>query len=134
MRPVLGLVLAAVLLAAPSAEAASTKDRFTLANGCFALKRGAALRRRRRATATTPPRPARPTAERFYFKATALGKYMLYGRQRDYLAGTAQNGVESAAAVSQLANWTVEQAGAGAFRLRLPAAGNRGLSSSGGAA
>ncbi len=56
---------------------------------------------------------------------------MLYGRQRDYLAGTSQNRVESATAVSQLANWRVEQAGAGAFRLRLPAAGNRGLSSGG---
>ena len=78
--------------------------------------------------------PTTAAAEPFFFKATALGRYMLYGRQRDYLAGTAQNGVESAAAVSQLANWTVEQAGAGTFRLRLAAAaGNRGLSSSGGA-
>ena len=90
---------------APSAEAASNKDRYTLANGCFALKRGAGYVAKS-GDGYNVSAPTTAAAERFYFKATALGKYMLYGRQRDYLAGTAQNGVESAAAVSQLANWT----------------------------
>lgn len=131
MRPVIGLVLAAVLLVAPTAEAASTENRFTLANGCFALQHGGSSV----AKAGGGYKVSAPTAgvaEPFYFKATALGRYMIYGRDRDYLAGTAQNGVESAAAVSQLANWTVEKAGAGSFRLKLPAAGGRGLAVAGG--
>ena len=120
----IGRVLARVVLA-PTADAASTKNRYTLANGCFALKRGAGYVAKS-GDGYSASAPSTAAAERFYLKATALGKYMLYGRQRDYLAGTAQNGVESASAVSQLANWRVEQAGAGTFRLRLPAAGNRG--------
>ncbi len=128
MRLALGLVLAVALLAAPSAEAASAKDRYSLANGCFALKQGASYVAKS-GDGYRVSAPSTATAERFYFKATALGKYMLYGRQRDYLGGTPQNRVESAQAVGQLANWRVEQAGAGTFRFRLPAAGNAGLSS-----
>src|SRR3990170_7109853 len=122
MRAAIGLVLTAALLVAPTAEAASTENRFTLANGCFALQHGGSFV----AKSGDGYRTSAPTAgvaEPFYFKASALGKYMIYGRDRDYLAGTAQNGVESATAVSQLANWTVEKAGAGSFRLKLPAAG-----------
>ena len=126
------LALLGALVFAPTADAASTKNRYTLANGCFALKRGAGFVAKS-GDGYSASAPSTAAAERFYLKATALGRYMLYGRQRDYLAGTAQNGVESASAVSRLANWSVEQAGAGTFRLRLPAAGNRGLSASGGA-
>ena len=38
--PDLGLVLLAAPLVAPTAEAALTQNRFTLANSCFALQHG----------------------------------------------------------------------------------------------
>ena len=120
------------LVVAPASEAASAQNRYTLANGCFALKpRAPASFVAKAGDGYRAAAPSTGAAEPFFMKATALGKYMLYGRERDYLAGTAQNGVESAAQVSQLANWKVEEAGSGSFRLVLGAAGSRVLAATG---
>ena len=78
-------VLAAVLVAAPAADA---QDRYALADGCY----GAEVARHRRASPPRPPtaatrRTRRPAgAERFRLQATDLGRYLLYGKDRDFLA------------------------------------------------
>ena len=135
----LGLLAGVVTLAFASgplgshdAEAASAKTRFSLANGCFALRpRSPASFVAKSGDGYRASAGSAGAAEPIFMKATALGKYMLYGKQGDYVAGTAQNGVESAAQVGPLANWKIEEAGSGSFRLILGAAGNRVLSASG---
>ncbi len=140
MRLRLALVLAPAILFAPSllapAQAASASKaddaRYSLANGCYALRARAPGRFAAKSGAGySAAAGAVGAAEPFRMKATALGRYLLYGRQGDYLAATAQNGVESATKVSSLADWKLEDAGSGGFRLVLAAAGNRVLAATG---
>lgn len=83
-------LLAAALAAAPAAHG---QDRYALANGCYGLKsvaRGSFVVK----TADGGYRASAGSAddgERFRMQATALGSYLLYGRDRDFLArGTQQ--------------------------------------------
>ena len=62
-------------------------DRYDLAGGCYALQapNGRWVARAGDGFAATARTPAK--AEPFSFKATDLGSYLLYGTQRDFLAG-----------------------------------------------
>ncbi len=77
-------VLAAVLFAAPAAQA---QDRYALAGGCYGLK---SLSTGNFAAKTAgggyAANAGRPGAERFHLQATDLGRYLLYGKDRDFLA------------------------------------------------
>ena len=128
----LGLLLSAVL-AAP----AQAQDRYSLANGCYALKapNGKLVAK----TADGAYRATSDRGEPFRMQATDLGRYLLYGKDRDFLAyGTQQvvdlpsipplpkakaaqlgKRVQSETAPSDSADWRVDGA-AGAFTITLP--------------
>ncbi|MEX2195035.1 MAG: hypothetical protein WD844_07095 [Thermoleophilaceae bacterium] len=93
--------------------------RYALAGGCYAL-RSQSLGRYvikdgggYRASAEVIG-----AAEPFRMQATALGRYLFYGRDRDFMAGAGE-GVEVAGAASRAADWRVDGT-AGAFTIGLP--------------
>src|SRR3712207_6516849 len=98
--------LAGVLRPAPGATA---QDQYALVNGCYALqaqggavgKDGAGYR-----AGATP-------AEGFRMQATDLGKYLLYGRAKDFLAAGSGDAVAPAAQAGEPADWRVEPSGGG---------------------
>jgi hypothetical protein len=108
-RSFFGVVLAAlVLVPAGAAQGQASNARYELAGGCHDL-RSQSLGR----TVATGAGP-------FRMQATALGRYLLYGKAQDFLAADGSGGVEQAAAASPDADWRVDDAGGGAFRLFLP--------------
>jgi hypothetical protein len=56
-------------------------------------------------------------AEPFRMQATTLGRYLLYGRQGDYLAATDNGGVAVAADAGPAADWGLEDVAGGGFTL-----------------
>jgi hypothetical protein len=120
---------------AATAEAAET--RYSLAGGCFELRSlaaGALVGK----TADGDYRAGGGTAaERFRMKATELGRYLFYGRAGDFMArgggavelpvGGSGDSVASAREASESANWRVDAAGPGLFRIVLPAADGKVL-------
>jgi microsomal dipeptidase-like Zn-dependent dipeptidase len=117
----------ALVPAAASAQASnpdpSASDRYDLAGGCFALRSeqtGQFVRE------TGVPLPVNPgysadaasagAGEPFRMQATDLGRYLLYGADRDFLGHTALNVVAPAANPSDNTDWTVSEDG-GAFRI-----------------
>src|SRR4051812_31465943 len=90
--------LLTVLLLAPSAAAA---DRYSLANGCWTA---------------TDAASGKPVAEKVFMKATALGSYLLYTKDRKYLAA-GDGGLAPADAPSPAADFVVADAGGAAFTL-----------------
>ena len=56
-------------------------------------------------------------------QATALGSYLLYGRDRDFMARNALNLVEPAAGASADADWRVDANPGGTFGITLPSKG-----------
>ena len=125
---VLAAAAAPLAVAAPHASAltvrpqpeAPPQDRYSLANGCYALRSQSTGRfvvkvaGGYRATAS-----GAADAEPFRMQATRLGSYLLYGRARDFLAATAQGAVAAAARPSPLADWELS----GDFTLALPSRG-----------
>ena len=130
----LRLLALALLLGAALAPAAQAQDRYALANGCYALKAPNG-----KLVAKTQDGGYRATADRgetFRMQATDLGRYLLYGHERDFLAYGAQQvvpvpvptstpeipplpvaksgqlgkRVQSAAAPSDAADWRVDAA------------------------
>jgi microsomal dipeptidase-like Zn-dependent dipeptidase len=111
---------------ARSLAAATGNDRrYALANGCYALRSPAAggLVAKDlggyRATAGSAGE-----AEGFRMQATALGSYLFYGRDRDFMAGNATTDlVAPADGASPAAEWTVDANADGTFKVTLPSAG-----------
>src|SRR3954452_1950709 len=97
-RPVLA-ALTILLLAAPAAAAADNA-RYELANGCYALTSNGQ---------SVGPGP-------FFMKPTALGRYMLYTKDRRFFAKTGAKTVGTAAAPGPDADWVVDGT-TGAFTL-----------------
>ena len=106
----------AILLALPGGAAAASEaapDRYDLANGCYAV-RSVALDRYVTKTADgyAASAGARGQAEPFFMEPPELGRYLLYGPARDFLAvNGAGDGVESAAEPSDRAEWAVKEKG-----------------------
>ncbi|MGH3329708.1 MAG: hypothetical protein ACRDPJ_00245 [Nocardioidaceae bacterium] len=105
------------------------EDRYAMAGGCYAMRSartGEWVTRKGDGFAASATRVA--GAEPFHFQATDLGKYLLFGTARDFVAKAASsdpvgltpsNDVESADQPSQNADWTVTKRGPSyLFRLR----------------
>jgi hypothetical protein len=141
----IALALAIPALDASIAAAQSDNARYELANGCYALRSqplGSFVAKtgdgHYAASVATVGE-----AEPLRMKATELGQYMLYGRDGDYVArgsqtdpinlvpGTPPNRVESASEPSAAADWRVDVAGPGTFRIVLPAADGQVLATAG---
>ncbi len=96
----------------------SASNRYTLANGCFALK---SLARNAYAVhgadgsyaATAPDKTA---AEALFMKPTALGNYLFHAEDQSLLAVSGAS-VGSAGAPSDATNWTVDKDANGAFSI-----------------
>ena len=132
----LGLTLTAVLAAA--APAAQAQDRYALANGCYGLK---SLSTGSFAAKTADGGFAagadQAKAERFRMQATDLGRYLLYGKDRDFLAngtpepvdslplplpaGSPGERIQAETAPSESGDWSIDVDG-GAYVLTLPSA------------
>ena len=126
VRAIVAVTLSAIGCSAlaPAAGAQSADDRYSLANGCFALRSeqtGQYVKK------TGNPLPIDPfyaataatagEAEKFRMQATDLGRYLFYGPTPDFLA---RNGVfNNTAPLTQPSDdtdWTVTEDG-GAFRV-----------------
>ena len=123
----LGLVLGSALLlgasAAPAdAAPASVDGRYAIAGGCFALRSQALGRLVAKSADGGYAASAEQVAgaEPFRMQATDLAKYLFYGPRADFLGTDSQGKVTSAPTPSETADWRVEDAGAGAFRITLP--------------
>ena len=79
-------------------------DRYAMANGCYLLQTAAGAVRRTPAGGYQVRGP-RGGAARFYFKATDLGSYLLWGGRRGFLAGS--GGVADDAGPSTAAVWSI---------------------------
>ena len=114
-RPLL-LALLVLGLLAPAAHAAG--EEYALVHGCYALKAkaGGAIVGKEGAAYRTGA-----AAEAFRMQATDLGKYLFYGRAKDFMAAGG-DGVTVAGDASEAADWRVESAG-GAFRISRPDTG-----------
>jgi microsomal dipeptidase-like Zn-dependent dipeptidase len=120
---VLVTVLCALL--APAAQAQTGKDRYTIVNGCYALKSNSLGKLAVKAAggyAATAADAA--SAERFRLQATALGRYLLYGKDRDYMVAGGNDRAQTASGASEAAEWTIEGSG-GAFTLTATASGSK---------
>ena len=88
------------MLALPATALAQAPDRYSIANGCFALRDAAS-------GATVSG------GERLRLQATTLGSYLLYRPDRTFLTAAGPKADPSPAA----ADWRVREAGGGTFRL-----------------
>src|SRR5947207_13538223 len=96
-------VVAVALSVAVPAGATEPQTRYSLANGCFALQAASGQ--------------AIAGADHLRMQATTLGQYLLYRPDRTFLAAQDDGAVTPAQAPSPAADWRVEEAGGGAFRL-----------------
>src|SRR3954469_6393477 len=107
MRYVTALAALALLVAAPSAFAADT--RYSLANDCWTLKS---------ASAPVSDGP-------FFLKATDLGSYMFFDKNKGYLSAdssplaAAGGGLTRAGDGGPDGDWKLEDASGGAFKVLL---------------
>ena len=103
--------------AAPKASAA----RYALVHGCYALRSvsggGFAAKSGAGYSATASGAGA---AEHFRMQATGLGRYLLYGRDADFLAAGLGDSVVAASNPSPDADWRVDVVRRGVFTLTLP--------------
>ena len=102
--------------------AAATGDerRYALANGCYSLRRaggGVVAKAVGGYSVTDAPVGG---AEGFRMQATALGSYLFYGRDRDFMAAGPLNTVVPAAGASPSADWSVAANPDGSFGINLP--------------
>jgi hypothetical protein len=92
--------LLALGFAAPAAGAA--ESRYSVVNGCYGL-RSVSL--------------GKVVAGPFRMQATTLGQYLLYGKDRDFLVVTSGGAVGRATEPSTDAEWRLDEAGGGSFRI-----------------
>jgi hypothetical protein len=120
----LALVVALVLPASASAQGDSG-PAYGLANGCYSLTAADGRHVAKAEDGSYRLVADAGQAEVFRFQATRLGRFLLYGKDADFLsAGDA--GVTSASAPDGTADWAVVGA-AGNHRFTLPDAGGRAL-------
>ena len=110
-------------LAAP-AHAQSGQDRYSIVHGCYALKSNSLGKLAVKApTGYLATADNAGAAEAFRLQATALGRYLLYGKDKDYMVA-GNDRAQTAAGASEAAEWTIE-GGAGAFTLTATASGKK---------
>ncbi|HEX8741780.1 MAG TPA: hypothetical protein VF712_01485 [Thermoleophilaceae bacterium] len=113
------------LLGAPAAEAQTGKDRYSIVNGCYALKANSLGKLAVKAPGGYLAGATDAAgAEGFRLQATALGRYLLYGKDRDYMVAGSNDRAQTASDASEAAEWTIEGAG-GAFTLTATASGKK---------
>jgi hypothetical protein len=97
-----------------SKRAIHPRTRYEMAGGCYTLRvpRGRYLARTPGGDLVLSAR-TRAKSARFFFKATDLGSYLLYGTKRDFVSGTGL-----AAEPSTDGDWVVRRTGGGYFGLR----------------
>ena len=106
------------------AAANGTDKRYALANGCYALRSQSAGRYVAKAGGGYRTSAGSVgAAEGFRMQATALGRYLFYGKNRDFMAGTAQNAVAPAGQPSPSADWRVDVGPGSTFKITLPSSG-----------
>ncbi|MEK6277005.1 MAG: peptidase [Actinomycetota bacterium] len=125
----LALALIAVVPAVAQTQRSSAKKaspRYALAGGCYGLRSQSLGRFVAKDGAGGYSASAGNVsgAEPFRMQATDLGSYLFFGRQADFLAVGSpvvplgpQSSVESAPGASEAADWRVDNAGPGAFRV-----------------
>jgi microsomal dipeptidase-like Zn-dependent dipeptidase len=113
----LALACASVGASAAPAPAQSADDRYALANGCFVLRSQSLGRFVAKAAGGGYGASAADVGggEPLRMQATDLGKYLLYGKDKDFVAASGDR-AQTAAAPSEAAEWEVTVEG-GAFKL-----------------
>jgi hypothetical protein len=116
-----------VPLAERPSRRAVPQDRYAMAGGCYGLQAASGTWVRRSVSGFTAAASSLTSAVPLHFQATDLGKYLLFGERKDFLAqGTgvlgASSKVVSATGPSPRADWTVTASGSG-FVLRLGSGG-----------
>ena len=104
------------------AAVTGTDRRYALANGCYALRSPSGFAAKD-PVGYSAAAASVGAAEAFRLQATALGSYLLYGRDRDFMAANALNVVAPAAGASPNADWRVEANPDGTFAVTLPSKG-----------
>ena len=116
------LAAAAAPASAPAASAPAAQDRYSLVHGCFALKSKAlgtfVGRTPQGAYLASAPNTGQP--EGFRMQATALGRYLFYDRERNFMAGAPNDAVATQARADESADWRVDPAPGGGFTIALP--------------
>jgi hypothetical protein len=107
---------------AAAAGPSGADARYELAGGCYALKSLASGRFvKKEGAGYKATAGAIADAEPLRLQATALGRYLLYGKGRDFLASDSNGSAAPATEPSPLADWVVDVPSPGAFRIGLPA-------------
>ena len=120
MAALVGGVCLLVVVLPGQAQGASTKSRHSLVGGCFSL---AGPGGERIAKAGGGYAIGGGAAEAFRMQATDLGSYLLFGRDRDFLASGPGGTVTVADEPSRASEWTVAKAGPNGFTLTSAATG-----------
>ncbi|MEA2493279.1 MAG: hypothetical protein QOJ29_1190 [Thermoleophilaceae bacterium] len=116
MRYISALIVLALAMAVGATTASAASDaRYALANDCWTLQS---------ASASVSDGP-------FFLKPTDLGSYMFYDKFKTFMAGDANGAVTRAADAGANADWRVDDAADGNFKVLLPATG-KALGVSGG--
>ncbi len=128
------LALGTAASPAAAAPASPADARYALVHGCYALKSKALGRFVARTPnggyAASAPVPGQG-AEPFRMQATALGRYLFYGFERNFMAGAPDDAVETQAGADDSADWSVDNAPGGGFTIALPSAGGKVLAVTG---
>lgn len=105
MRVLVAALALGALVAPSMASAQSAPTRYSLAGGCYALD-------------------GVPGGEKVRMQASGLGSYLLYRADGTFISAGANGAYAVAAQPSPAADWTVTEAGAGAFRIAPASAPN----------
>jgi microsomal dipeptidase-like Zn-dependent dipeptidase len=101
----------------PTASGQTELNRYSIANGCYALRsqaNGAWVIRDGAGYRALADGPG--AAEPFRMRATDLGRYLFYGPTRTFMAASGGSAVTAAAQPSNASDWTVNEDG-GAFEI-----------------
>jgi hypothetical protein len=109
-RALTAALVAASLTAGSAFAATVPADRYGFAHGCFTL-------------ATEDGQAVAPAAGPFRMQATRLGEYLLYGKNKDFLADSGDGVPAPAATPSPSAEWIVRGSRASGFSITNKATG-----------
>lgn len=100
----------------PVTPSVTPVDKFSMANGCYALRSLATGQHAVKSGTGYRANSPLAGAEAFYLKPTALGKYMLYARDKSLLAASG-SAVTTTTTLGEPVDFTVEQLGEGRYTL-----------------